>query len=100
MSTATMSRLTRRSFLKVTALAGGGLMVATCFDPVSGLFAQAPQGPAPSFAANAFVKITPEGVVTIIAKNPEIGQGVKTSLPMLIAEELDVPWESVRIEQA
>ena len=100
MSTATMSRLNRRSFLKVTALAGGGLMVATYFDPVAGVFAQAPQGPAPAFAANAFVKITPDGIVTIVAKNPEIGQGVKTSLPMLIAEELDVPWESVRIEQA
>ncbi|MBI4486396.1 MAG: xanthine dehydrogenase family protein molybdopterin-binding subunit, partial [Acidobacteria bacterium] len=91
--------LNRRSFLQVTALAGGGLMVAAYLDPAD-VFAQAPQGPAPAFLPNAFVKITPDNIVTIVAKNPEIGQGVKTSLPMLIAEELEVAWEDVRIEQA
>src|SRR5687768_17515444 len=89
----------RRSFLKVTALAGGGLMVATYVDPVTGLFAQA-QPPQPTFLATAFVKITPDNVVTIMAKSPEMGQGIKWSLPMLIAEDLEVAWESVRIEQA
>jgi len=91
--------LNRRAFLKVTALAGGGLLVATYFDPLTGL-AQAPAAPMPRFVPNAFVKITADGVVTIMAKNPEIGQGIKTSLPMIIAEELDVTWAEVRIEQA
>ncbi|MBI4264986.1 MAG: xanthine dehydrogenase family protein molybdopterin-binding subunit [Acidobacteria bacterium] len=92
--------VTRRAFLKVTALAGGGMLVATYLDPVTELLAQGPQGPRPTFVPSAFVKITPDNVVTIVAKNPEIGQGVKTSLPMLIAEELEVPWDLVRVEQA
>ena len=92
--------LNRRAFLKVTALAGGGMLVATYIDPVTGLLAQGPQGPQATFVPNAFVKITADNVVTIISKNPEIGQGIKTALPMIIAEELDVPWDRVRVEQA
>ena len=96
----TTMHLNRRAFLKVTALAGGGMMVATYIDPLTGVFAQAPQAPAVTFVPTAFVKITADNVVTIMSKNPEIGQGIKTSLPMLIAEELEVPWADVRIEQA
>src|SRR2546423_7899620 len=92
--------LNRRSFLRVTSLAGGGMMIAGYFD-VADVFAQAPAGPPPApLLANSFIKIGPDGIVTIMAKNPEIGQGVKTSLPMIIADELDVDWKDVRIEQA
>src|SRR5712691_2748652 len=92
--------LNRRSFLRVTALAGGGMMIASYFD-VPEVFAQAPGAAPPApLLASSFIKIAPNGIVTIIGKNPEIGQGVRTSLPMIIADELDVDWKDVVVEQA
>lgn len=91
----------RRSFLRVTALGGGALLLACYAEPIAEALASAPQGPPPvTLTPNAFIRIAPDGIATILAKNPEIGQGVKTMLPMLIAEELDVDWKDVRIEQA
>src|SRR5882724_8557730 len=92
--------LDRRSFLRVSAIAGGGILVALHFDPVAELLAQAPQAPPSAFLPTAFLRVAADGIVTIMAKNPEVGQGVKTHLPMIIADELDVDWKDVRIEQA
>ncbi len=92
--------VTRRSFLRVSALAGGGFMIAAYIDPVAEILAQGQGKPAPVLTPAAFITIAPDGVVTIMAKNPEVGQGIKTSLPMLIAEELDVEWKNVKVEQA
>lgn len=90
-------RVSRRQFLSVTAVAGGGMLLGTYFDlGTASVLDTAPV----EFIPNAYIRITPDGIVTIIAKNPEIGQGIKTMLPMLIAEELDVDWSAVRIEQA
>jgi len=92
----------RRSFLRVTALAGGGILLGSYLKALDAgeAFAATLTPSAPEFVPNAFIRMTPDGIVTIIAKNPEIGQGVKTMLPMLIADELDVDWKNVRIEQA
>ena len=90
------SGLSRRFFLKATAVAGGGLLLHAML-PLSVHAAAGVAAPAP---LNAFIRIAPDGIVTIMSKNPEVGQGIKTSLPQVIAEELDVAWKNVRIEQA
>ena len=100
MNAPTLSRpVNRREFLKLTGLAGGGLALAFYFK--TGPSAEAANAATASgdFAPNAFIRISPTGAVTIVSKQPEMGQGVKTSLPMIIAEQLEVPWKSVTIEQ-
>jgi isoquinoline 1-oxidoreductase beta subunit len=91
--------MARRTFLRVSAAAGGGMLLACYAEPLEEVFAQGTSAGAPVLSPNAFIHIATNGIVTITAKNPEIGQGVKTMLPMLIAEELDVDWKDVRIEQ-
>jgi isoquinoline 1-oxidoreductase subunit beta len=90
-------KIGRRSFLQMSAVAGGGFLLGLYGRPW--LRAQSPGGP-PPLAPQAFIKIAPDGIVTIMARGPEIGQGVKTMLPMLVAEELDADWSKVRVEQA
>jgi len=101
------SQYDRRDFLRVSAIAGGGFLLGTMLDFSSPALlgaaevdALATGGVAGEFMPNAFIRIASSGAVTIISKNPEVGQGIRTMLPMLIAEELDVPWESITVEQA
>ncbi len=84
----------RRAFLKVSLVAGGGLLLA--YELEGPAVAQADG----VFAPNPFIKISPEGGIVIVSKNPEVGQGIKTSLQQVIAEELGVDWKDVKIEQA
>src|SRR5262245_16014286 len=95
----TTTRVDRRSFLRVTALAGGGVLLGSYVKLADAAEALGATTSAAEFVPNAYIRLMPDGIVTIIAKNPEIGQGVKTMLPMLIAEELDVDWDKVRIVQ-
>ena len=85
-----VGKLDRRQFLKLTGLVGGGLMLS---------FAPRALGNAAALQPNGYIKIDATGIL-LYAKNPEIGQGVKTSLPMIVAEELDAAWEDVEIVQS
>ena len=88
--------------MKVSAAAGGGLVVGFSWlaGCAPGTKEEALQMPDKWFDINGFLKIGDNGVVTIMAPNPEFGQGVKTSMPMIIADELDVDWKNVIVEQA
>lgn len=92
------TQVNRRSFLKASALAGGGLMIGFSWgcNPMEAERA----APKEWFEMNAFLSIADNGQVTIMSPNPEIGQNVKTSMPMIIAEELDIAWEDVIVQQA
>jgi len=91
-----LGNLDRRSFLKVTMLASGALMIGVgCKRPSTDAgVAQE------TWVANLYVRIDPNGKVTIISKNPEGGQGVKTAFPMVVAECLEVDWKDVQVETA
>ena len=92
--------VSRREFLRVSAITGGGFLLGTyVIERFAGVAESFAATPSAETSLGAYIRITPDGIVTIIAKNPEIGQGVKTHLPMMIAEELDVDWKNVRVEQ-
>jgi isoquinoline 1-oxidoreductase beta subunit len=87
---------TRRDLLRVSAATGGGLLLAF-YLPAS---AEAGTGTSPELEPNAFVRIARDGTITVIIPKAEMGQGVATSMSMLLAEELDADWRKVRFEFA
>lgn len=93
--------INRRSFLKVSALAGGGMMLSFSWlagcKPTPEEMATLPKE---WFELNSYIKIGDNGLVTLMSPNPEFGSNVKTSMPMILAEELDVDWKNVVVEQA
>jgi isoquinoline 1-oxidoreductase beta subunit len=97
---------TSRRFFLLASAAGGGLVLSGCMTPDTATEGGATAAASPSkpkqpvVDMNTFVAISPDGTIRIMAKNPEIGQGIKTMLPMLIAEELDADWSKVVLEQA
>src|SRR5262249_19739702 len=88
--------LGRRSFLKIS-VAGGGFALAFSLPDV-----MAADGPVPVKATspNIFIRIAPDNTVTLLSKGPEIGQGIKTAFPLILAEELDADWSKVKVDQA
>lgn len=96
----------RRSFIKSVSLAGGGLVIGFNWMACKRAAEAEAEGtavlemPDEWFELNGYLKVGDNGVVTIFSPNPEIGQNVKTSMPMIVAEELDVDWNNVVVEQA
>src|SRR2546428_2758240 len=88
--------LSRRDFVKTGSAAGGGLLLGL-YLPLGNRIANAEQK---TFAPNAFIRIGTDGWVTVMVNHSEMGQGVYTALPMLVAEELDADWSKVRVESA
>jgi isoquinoline 1-oxidoreductase beta subunit len=83
----------RRDFLRMSTLAGAGLVIRVPF-------ASAAAGTEESFAPNQWLRVAPDGKVTLVVARSEMGQGVRTALAMILAEELEADWTTVRIEQA
>ena len=90
-------KLNRREFLKVSAAAGGGLLIGL---HLPGRLDAATDQTAAEFVPNAFLRIAPDNTVTVISKHLEMGQGVYTGLPTIVADELDADWSQIRVEAA
>ncbi len=100
----TNTKIGRRAFIKNTSLASGGLIlgfsILNACKSKEGIELGAQELPNEWFKINSYLKIGENGLVTIMSPNPEAGQNVKTSMPMIIADELDVDWNRVIVEQA
>lgn len=98
----TLSKSSRRNFLKIATAAGGGLLLG--FNWAESAAASVVVNPnsvaATGSEFNSYLSISPEGVITIFSPNPEVGQGIKTAFPIIVAEELDADWKKVLVEQA
>jgi len=94
--------MSRREFLK-TSIAGAGLAIAVVYTPCGCTMVKVPESieeVPTSFSPNAWLKITPDNRVTIVVSQSEMGQGVYTSLPMIVAEELEADWKNVHFMAA
>lgn len=107
----TITNASRRNFLKLASAAGGGLLLGFGWSQASGAVEVAADGTildavgplanaAPGVGFNSYLSINPQGIITIMSPNPEVGQGIKTAFPIVVAEELDADWTKVVVEQA
>ncbi|GAB3274990.1 xanthine dehydrogenase family protein molybdopterin-binding subunit [Larkinella harenae] len=92
----------RRNFLKIAAATSGGLLLGFNWTESDAAVASTPlKGvAAPGVDFNSYLSINPQGMITILSPNPEVGQGIKTAFPIIVAEELDADWKNVVVEQA
>jgi isoquinoline 1-oxidoreductase subunit beta len=97
------SKINRRNFMKLAAAAGGGLWLGLNWINAEasavGVLTNNEAGVAP-IDFNGYLSISPDGVITIFSPNPELGQNIKTTFPMIVADELDADWKMVKVLQA
>ena len=86
--------------MKIAATAGGGLLLGFHWGSSEASTIQLVGAVADDINFNSYLSISPEGVITIFSPNPELGQNIKTSFPMIVAEELDADWSKVKVVQA
>lgn len=96
----TFIKTSRRNFLKIAATAGGGLLLGFHWSKTEASAIGVVGSLAEDISFNSYLSISPEGVITIFSPNPELGQNIKTSFPMVVAEELDADWKKVKVVQA
>lgn len=96
-------KTSRRDFLKIAATAGGGLFLgfhmSSCDSPAMKVLSDE-EVLSGALNFNSYLSVSPDGHVVIFSPNPELGQNIKTSFPMIVAEELDADWEKVKVVQA
>lgn len=90
---------TRRTFLKTGAVAGAGFVLALDFDTLSFGVSAHPESPV-EFSPNAFIQIRSDNMILVWVTRSEMGQGVRTTLPMMLADELEADWSQIKLEQA
>ncbi len=98
----TQNTTSRRDFLKLTSITGGGLLLGfSWFDAGAKMPAIVDAAKfAGNLEFNSYLSIATDGVITIFSPNPELGQNIMTSFPMVVAEELDADWKKVKVLQA
>ena len=94
------TKTSRRNFLRIAATAGGGLILGFHWSKSEASVIDVVKGLAEDVNFNSYLSISPEGIITIFSPNPELGQNIKTSFPMVVAEELDADWTKVKVVQA
>ncbi|MFZ5999292.1 MAG: molybdopterin cofactor-binding domain-containing protein, partial [Bacteroidota bacterium] len=97
-----LPKTNRRNFLKLAATAGGGLMLGFHWSETeaAGIQVITENMAAGDITFNSYLSISPDNIITIFSPNPELGQNIKTSFPMIVAEELDADWTKVKVKQA
>ncbi|HSB92551.1 MAG TPA: xanthine dehydrogenase family protein molybdopterin-binding subunit [Flavitalea sp.] len=94
------TKFSRRNFLKISSLTGGGLLLGFNWADVAAETGTPVAGIISALEFNSYLSIAPDGLITIFSPNPELGQNIMTSFPMIVAEELDADWSKVKVQQA